>query len=484
MKKIIVAFATLFVLAAGALFVGQQKMVVHEWGTFTSLQDENGTTLSGINTDDEPVPNFVHHMAYLLVLGPGEVPPAFFQGAPHCHPDVTMRLETPVIYFHPPSDAPPGQKLSVHVEFKGGWLSEFYPSAEADAPGLSNKRMSLGTVFSHLDPDSVSSLDWNDLEIAGNWSWPQTDWHVWTAPRQVRSASVHTTNGESEHFLFYRGVAHIKAPLKIVTHAGNLEFYSQLDGALAGKQPLAIKQFWLVDIHADGKVAFRTIPGVKLDADSSKVLANAGSEFKRGDYRTANLESLRASLHQALVENGLYADEADALLNTWEWSYFKSSGKRVFFIVPPAWTDHYLPLKISVPADLKRVMVGRIELVTQEQRQILAQISKFTPEEVKAAVMASHQSYYGAYSGSVWQHRITPEEMQRVNSGNETLSQAGISSPKMYNLYLRLGRFRNTLVLDEAARHPTPGLTNFIDSFGLWGYQVASTPGHATEAGN
>ena len=33
-----------------------QPPVVHEWGTFTSLQDENGRTLSGINTDDEPMP--------------------------------------------------------------------------------------------------------------------------------------------------------------------------------------------------------------------------------------------------------------------------------------------------------------------------------------------------------------------------------------------------------------------------------------------
>src|SRR2546430_9166023 len=76
-------------------------LVVHEWGTFTSLQDETGAAIAGINTDDEPVPHFVHRMAQLLLLSPTEVPPPFFQGAPSCHPDVTMRLETPVIYFHP-----------------------------------------------------------------------------------------------------------------------------------------------------------------------------------------------------------------------------------------------------------------------------------------------------------------------------------------------------------------------------------------------
>src|SRR5437870_1291138 len=35
-------------------------LVVHEWGTFTSLQDENGRSIGGLNVDDEPLPKFVH----------------------------------------------------------------------------------------------------------------------------------------------------------------------------------------------------------------------------------------------------------------------------------------------------------------------------------------------------------------------------------------------------------------------------------------
>src|ERR1043166_6856700 len=48
-----------------------QPLVGHEWGTFTSLQDEEGRTLDGINTDDEPVPSFCHDMAPRLVLNRG-----------------------------------------------------------------------------------------------------------------------------------------------------------------------------------------------------------------------------------------------------------------------------------------------------------------------------------------------------------------------------------------------------------------------------
>src|SRR5579859_3350543 len=90
-----------------------EKWHVHELGTFTSLQDESGNAIGGINTDDEPVPGFVHRLNYFLLLTPSEVPGIFFQGAPSCHPDVTMRLETPVIYFHLPESAAGVQNASV-----------------------------------------------------------------------------------------------------------------------------------------------------------------------------------------------------------------------------------------------------------------------------------------------------------------------------------------------------------------------------------
>jgi hypothetical protein len=35
----------------------------------------------------------------------------------------------------------------------------------------------------------------------------------------------------------------------------------------------------------------------------------------------------------------------------------------VFYIVPRAWTDHFLPLKLSVPAEITRVIVGRIDIL-------------------------------------------------------------------------------------------------------------------------
>ena len=69
------------------------------------------------------------------------------------------------------------------------------------------------------------------------------------------------------------------------------------------------------------------------------------AEFANGAYSSANLDKLRREMRSALKEEGLFEDEADALLNTWELSYFKSAGLRVFFLVPRVWTIIICPSK-------------------------------------------------------------------------------------------------------------------------------------------
>src|SRR5687767_2823821 len=102
----LVFVAVIALLVSSFAHASPGRLVVHEWGTFTSLQDEAGRTLSYINTDDEPVPGFVHGLGRgnkgLFIL-PTEMPPPLAQGAPVGHPQITMRLETPVTYFHLPA---------------------------------------------------------------------------------------------------------------------------------------------------------------------------------------------------------------------------------------------------------------------------------------------------------------------------------------------------------------------------------------------
>src|ERR1017187_3223084 len=464
-------------LRAGA----EPKWTVHEWGTFTSLQNEAGEAIGGINTDEEPVPPFVHRLDGFALLTPTEAPPSFFKGAPSCHPDVTMRLETPVVYFHPPAGQAGLHTATVAVKFHGGWLSEFFPDADAYAPGLKDRT----NHFPHLLSSTESRLEWKDLKIGGDWPVTNTTAHVWTSPRAVNAASVQTIGGESERFLFYRGIAHINAPLKIShdPNSGELLFRSQLEN-LPADQPLTLPALWLVDILSGGKIAFRTLPPVALNQDSKRYVAHTPAAFAPGDFSSGNLEKLKASLLAALVKDGLYPDEAQALLNTWEVSYFKSTGLRVFFLVPRAWTDFYLPLDISVPADLNRVMVGRIELVTPAQRDGLQEIARASTNEISQTAGQLVAGFYGRLLSAITnqtsavQMQRFNDEMAQVNAGQKPLSTM-LSIPKSYQTYLDLGRFRNALILDEAKHHPTEGLASFIAAYRLQACQplaISSQP--------
>ena len=58
------------------------------------------------------------------------------------------------------------------------------------------------------------------------------------------------------------------------------------------------------------------------------------------------------------------------MVNTWSQSYFGNEGIRVLFVMPQAWTDSFIPLEINPkPAQIVRVMVGRLELLTSEREQ-------------------------------------------------------------------------------------------------------------------
>ena len=426
---------------AAAQVADQDRLVVHEWGTFTSLQDERGIALGGINSDDEPVPDFVHGVGKEFLLGPGlerrillDDVPLLRKGVPLCHPDVRMRLETPVLYFHPPARWNEPFQIDVEVGFRGGWLTEYYPDAVAAAPGIDEVRR----VFGSLNPQTMGTLSWNDLTVGvADTEGPQTSSHVWLAPRAVNAAMVRSRSGESEKYLFYRGVGNLASPLKVVRLADEtLGIYSSFPqiAALASHH---IKAAWLVDIRGKG-AAFRRLPRLTATAEP-KLLTTTSAEFDEKEYSPDNLVSLRQSMHQALVRDGLFPDEAAAMLNTWEDSYFRTSGLRLFFLVPQAWTDLVLPLKLSIPADVTRTMVGRIEIVTPEQREALQRISNLERPE--------------------W----TPRTLTSF-----PLARA----PHNRQAYVDLGRFRHALLLDEARRRPTEALRAFIAKYGVRAFEV------------
>src|SRR5207244_9055267 len=132
-------------------------------------------------------------------------------------------------------------------------------------------------------------------------------------------------------------------------------------------------------------------------------------------------------------------------------AYFKSPGLRLFFLVPRKWTDHVLPLTLSQPADVNRVMIARVELIAPRQRETLKQMAAAKPSDGK------------------WVEKIrgNSPEVRKFYEGRSDFGDLGVTIPADYQQYLKLGRFRNALVVAEERRNPNPNLTRFIDTYGL-----------------
>jgi hypothetical protein len=188
-------FLTLLFLLASATW-SQAALIVHEWGTITTRHNPDGTPQGGLNRIDPSavLPPFVHRFEPEQTKAHPDQAFGKSSETPG-RPDITMRLETPVIYFHPSRAARP-EPFDVSVSFRGGILNEFYPNAEAsvsiDKERIDSKMQAGllqwdGTV---LDNFVQGSLSWKGLQFSSFVTCPETDQIAWLAPRRVKSEKV------------------------------------------------------------------------------------------------------------------------------------------------------------------------------------------------------------------------------------------------------------------------------------------------------
>jgi hypothetical protein len=131
--------------------------------------------------------------------------------------------------------------------------------------------------------------------------------------------------------------------------------------------------------------------------------------------------------------------------------------------VPTAWIDHVLPLSLSQPADVKRVMFARIELVTDDQQKLLDKLATTAPSDPR------------------WLDKIPTDIADRFFAGRMTeITDLGVEIPADYRTYLELGRFRNALVTAEERRRPSQNLSRFINTYGLEPFRLPARPSTPT----
>jgi hypothetical protein len=300
-------------------------LTVHEWGTFTAIAGRDGQAVEWTPfTGRADLPGFVEHLgAANLKLG--------LRG--------TIRMETPVVYFYSPRDV----TVSVKVAFSKGLITEWYPQARVQ-PSRDLRIASMSQLQTN------GTIAWNGVAVSPNLSgeFPrEAPGNRYYAARETSSAPlrVQTTAGEQqEKFLFYRGVSAAPLPLSAEQTA---------DGKLVVKSlgEDEIPAIILFERRGE-RVGYRLVQG---PTDGAALDPPA---------LTGNLDSLCADLEGILGDQGLYPDEAHAMVETWRDSWFEE-GSRLIYIVPPGFIDKVLPLTLNpTPGRIVRVFVGRLEIVT------------------------------------------------------------------------------------------------------------------------
>jgi hypothetical protein len=351
-------FITILLLMVTAAFLVAAKnpvkhddpnaVVVHEWGTFTSIAGRNGEAVDwtplGGTTD---LPCFVHRLPNGN-LNSNIKGPVYAGGL-----SATVRMETPVLYFY--TSRP--QTVNVNVRFRQGLISEWYPQANitpANSTGFGGS-----TKFQ-------STATWRDINImpgaTAEFPTEPARSHYYAA-RETDAAPL-SNSSQTEKFLFYRGIGRFKLPIVATVEGDTVRVKNRAEED--------IRSVILFE-NRNGKIGFRVQDGVRDEV-----------RFKAPALRSS-VASVASELEAILIENGLYPKEAKAMIETWRDSWFEH-GSRLIYIYPASEIDSILPLDIK-PAPIRtvRVFVGRVELITpateREVGQAIAENDRITLEK-------------------------------------------------------------------------------------------------------
>jgi hypothetical protein len=326
----ILVLAAVVLYFAGSLVAGELRpapdLTVHEWGTFTAIAGPDGRAREWtVFYDPAELPEFVERFNNMnLKVG--------LRGI--------IRMETPVLYFYSPRDV----SVSVKVALSKGVITEWYPRATRVQPRSLVQNASLSEL--HND----GTITWNDVAVSPNLNPEFTreasaNRYYTARDTAATPLSVKTAAGiQKEKFLFYRGVSAATLPLSATQDPSGQLLVRNL---MPNEIPAAI-----LFERRGTRVGYRWARSL-----SDETMLDPPE-------LTGNLDSLCADLEAVLADQGLYPDEAHAMVQTWRDSWFEE-GSRLIYIVPREFVDGILPLAIApAPEQLVRVFVGWLEIVT------------------------------------------------------------------------------------------------------------------------
>jgi len=300
------------------------KLVVHEWGTFTSFAGSNGVNLEFRPLVTNDLPKFI--------INPSNAQP-WVKLLTKSQYVGLQRMETPVTYFY--TDVP--RVVNVRVDFPKGMLTEWFPAVKDLEAGAPTAEQAMGRAYLDwgavrlIPPEQFANVRVNGLDRSGRaaavpaWLPEVAENDHYGRARETDSAIVETVDSlhysHFEKFLFYRGLGNFELPIKLVA-LGNDRF------EVANSAEDASGALLLVHIDS-GHVRF-----VRLGPVSPR----SSIEISLPDSRTT-IDRLVAATVRELTAAGLYEKEALAMVNTWRDNWFGEDGTRLLYLVPGKLTD-------------------------------------------------------------------------------------------------------------------------------------------------
>ncbi len=333
------------------------SLVVHEWGTFTSVQASDGTTLFGLHHEEEALPPFVYGRAEAAMMKMK----AMEQLPEPCN----QKMETPVVYFH--TEAP--VDVTLKVDFPQGVISQWFPAAahfapeagafkDAGKPGQAPMQLAHGSMTWQVLVDPALPMS-AAPKVTPDSIW-QPSRNTTAAPLRYTGPAQYNPNNtvtETERFLFYRGLGRFTLPVRVTAaEGGALTLHNDAPDAIPHAVLLHTTEAGLGAVSVHGALAAHTSAPAKVPTSFLPKLEAT--------------QAAKSALKQGLVAAGLFADEAQAMVDTWQKSWFATPGVRLLYVLPQPWTETLLPMSVQPkPAGTVRVLVGRIEVLTPEMEQ-------------------------------------------------------------------------------------------------------------------
>ena len=374
-SALVVATAALLI-AADFRSVEPGDLTVHEWGTFTSVAGGDGSAIEwdALGGKDD-LPAFVNDFGYRgfkwRLTG-------------------TVRMETPVMYFYSSREL----DARVKVAFPQGLIAEWYPRAEYEVfqkSRLDGSERRLESNLNGIDTTLRSltgAIEWRNIKVQ-----PYTSPALPVESRPSRYYAARGTDAapiavgdQHEKFLFYRGVGRFPVPLT-ARLSGDGKVVVENHGAAPVPSVILFE-------NRGGRLGYRNAGALQDAVTLDSPPLNSG------------LPALRKDLETALIAQGLFPKEAQAMVETWRDSWFEE-GSRLIYVVPSRAIDAILPLQVDpAPSQTARVFVGRIELVTPETKRAV--------EEAMVTGDRSVLERYGRFLDPILQ-RISAESPSKAS---------------------------------------------------------------------